>query len=274
MIQQKIQKKNPLMIQEMRQEQIQQKQKKQQERTQEMTLEQTQEKKQEQIREKILEIEQEKAAIARRTGRDPSEILLCAVTKTHPAEEINEAIRAGVTDIGENRVQEILEKYEKVDKVNWHLIGHLQTNKVKYVIDKVCMIHSVDSLRLAAEIDRRAAQHGLTMDVLIEVNAAGDEAKFGVSPEETEALINDILSQCANVRIRGLMTIAPFAEDPEEVRPYFRTMKELYDRFGKIDHPNLDFRHLSMGMSNDWIIAAEEGATLIRVGTAIFGARH
>ncbi len=283
MIQQKTQEKNQQMNQEriqeksrqMNQQKMQEKspqmnQKKNQEKNQQMN----QEKNLEMIRENILEIEQEKAVIARRTGRDPSEILLCAVTKTHPAEEINAAIRAGVTDIGENRVQEILEKYEKVDKVNWHLIGHLQTNKVKYVIDKVCMIHSVDSMRLAAEIDRRAAQHGLAMDILIEVNAAGDEAKFGVSPEETEALITDILSQCGHVRIRGLMTIAPFAEDPEEVRPYFRTMKELYDRFGKIDHPNLDFRYLSMGMSNDWIIAAEEGATLIRVGTAIFGARH
>ena len=226
------------------------------------------------IRDNIQQIERQKAEIARRTGRDPSEILLCAVTKTHPAEQINEAIRAGVTDIGENRVQEILEKYEKVDEVNWHLIGHLQTNKVKYIIDKVCMIHSVDSLRLAAEIDRRAAQHGRTMDILIEVNAAGDEAKFGVAPEETEGLIRAVLEQCAHVRIRGLMTIAPFAEDPEDVRPYFRTMKELYDRFGAIEHPHLDFRWLSMGMSNDWIVAAEEGATLIRVGTAIFGARE
>ena len=136
------------------------------------------------------------------------------------------------------------------------------------------MIHSVDSLRLAAEINRRAAQHGRTMDILIEVNAAGDEAKFGMAPEETEALIHAVLEQCPQVRIRGLMTIAPFAENPEDVRPYFRTMKELYDRFGAIDHPNLDFRCLSMGMSNDWIVAAEEGATLIRVGTAIFGARE
>lgn len=225
------------------------------------------------IRENIERIERVKAETARRAGRDPSEILLCAVTKTRTPEEINEAIRAGVTDIGENRVQEILEKYEKVDKVNWHLIGHLQTNKVKYIINKVCMIHSVDSFRLAAEIDRRAAQHGLTMDILIEVNAARDEAKFGVSVEETGQLIEEILEKCSHIRIRGLMTIAPYAEDPEEVRPYFRTMKMLYDRFAAIEHSNLDFRWLSMGMSNDWVIAAEEGATLIRVGTAIFGAR-
>lgn len=226
-----------------------------------------------QIQENIRSIERIKAETARRAGRDPEEIILCAVTKTRSPEEINEALRTGITDIGENRVQEILEKYEKVGKVNWHLIGHLQTNKVKYIIDKVCMIHSVDSLRLAAEIDRRAAQHGLTMDILIEVNAAGDEAKFGVAPEETEQLIRDILEQCAHIRICGLMTIAPFAEDPEEVRPYFRTMKDLYDRLGRTEHPNLAFRCLSMGMSNDWIIAVEEGATLIRVGTAIFGAR-
>ncbi len=227
----------------------------------------------EHIRSNIRKIEEQKAAAALRAGRDPSEILLCAVTKTRSPEEIEEALHSGVTDIGENRVQEILEKYEKVGKVNWHLIGHLQTNKVKYIIDKVCMIHSVDSLRLALEINRRAAQKNLTMDILIEVNAAQDEAKFGVTAEETESLIRDILEQCANIRIRGLMTIAPFAEDPEEVRPYFRIMKELYDRLGKIDHPNLSFDVLSMGMSNDWTIAVEEGATLIRVGTAIFGAR-
>ncbi len=172
-----------------------------------------------------------------------------------------------------DRVQEILEKYENVKKVNWHMIGHLQTNKVKYIIDKVCMIHSVDSLHLAEEIDRRAAQHGLTMDILVEVNAAGDEAKFGVDVKSAEKLVNDILESCPHVRVRGLMTIAPYAEDPEEVRPYFREMKQLYDRLAIIKHDHLDFKYLSMGMSNDRVIAVEEGSTVIRVGTAIFGAR-
>ena len=225
------------------------------------------------ISENIKMIQEEKAQAAIRTGRKPEDILLCAVTKNHTAEEINEAIACGVTDIGENRVQEILDKYENVNKVKWHMIGHLQTNKVKYIIDKVCMIHSVDSLHLAQEIDRRAGQHGIVMDILVEVNAAGDEAKFGVDTESTEALVKQILDTCENVRVRGLMTIAPFAEDPEEVRPYFRQMKELYDRLAGISHGRLDFRYLSMGMSNDRVIAVEEGSTIIRVGTAIFGAR-
>lgn len=225
------------------------------------------------IAENIRAIQKEKAAAAKRSGRQADDVLLCAVTKTRTPEEINEAIEAGITDIGENKVQEILEKYEKVAKVNWHMIGHLQTNKVKYIIDKVCMIHSVDSLRLAAEIDKRAGQHGKTMDILVEVNAAQDEAKFGVSTEETEAMVREILDRFPHLRLRGLMTIAPYREDPEDVRLYFRQMRQLYDRLSAIDHPGLDFRYLSMGMSNDRVVAVEEGSTLIRVGTAIFGAR-
>lgn len=225
------------------------------------------------IAENIRMIEEEKAQAAVRSGRRPEDVLLCAVTKNHTPEEINEAIHAGVTDIGENRVQEILEKYEKVKKVRWHMIGHLQTNKVKYIIDKVCMIHSVDSLRLAEEIDRRAAQHGLTMDILVEVNAAGDEAKFGVDVVSAAALVQEILDNCPHLRVRGLMTIAPYAEDPEEVRPFFREMKRLFEELSGLDHPHLDFQYLSMGMSNDRVVAVEEGSTMIRVGTAIFGAR-
>lgn len=225
------------------------------------------------IAENIKMIEDEKAEAALRSGRRPEDVLLCAVTKNHTAEEMNEAIDAGVTDIGENRVQEILEKYDNVKEVNWHMIGHLQTNKVKYIIDKVCMIHSVESMRLAEEIDRRAAQHGITMDILVEVNAAGDEAKFGVDVDSASALVNEILEKCPNVRVRGLMTIAPYAEDPEDVRPYFREMKQLYDKLGSIKHDRLDFKYLSMGMSNDRVVAVEEGSTVIRVGTAIFGAR-
>ncbi len=225
------------------------------------------------IKQRIEQIEREKEKIARSAGRNPEDILLCAVTKTHPAEVLNETVEAGVTDIGENKVQEILEKYDHVRKVNWHMIGHLQTNKVKYIIDKVCMIHSVDSMKLAAEINKRAEQHHLVMDILLEVNAADDPAKFGIQTDETEALVNEILEECPNIRVRGLMTIAPFAEDPENVRPYFRSMRSLYDKLSAIQHPRLDFRYLSMGMSNDWKVAVEEGSTLIRVGSAIFGAR-
>ncbi len=225
------------------------------------------------IADNIRAVDQKITESAAKAGRDPSEILLCAVTKTHPAEMINQAIRAGVTDIGENKVQEILDKYEKVEKVRWHMIGHLQTNKVKYIIDKVCMIHSVESLKLAREIDRRAAQHSLDMDILIEVNTAEDEAKFGISPEDAEDLIRQILGECPHLRIRGLMTIAPYVEDPEEVRPYFRKTRQLYERLSLIEHPNLDFQYLSMGMSNDYEVAVEEGSTIIRVGSALFGAR-
>lgn len=198
---------------------------------------------------------------------------LIAVTKTHSPQEINVAIDCGVTDIGENKVQEILDKYDSVKPVRWHMIGHLQTNKVKYIIDKVSLIHSVDSLKLAKEIDKRAAQHGLTMDILIQVNSAEDENKFGISTDETGEMIHDILEQCRNIRIRGLMCIAPFADDPEDVRPFFAEVKKQYDEFGKIRHERLDFKYLSMGMSHDFIAAQEEGSNMVRVGTAIFGAR-
>lgn len=226
------------------------------------------------IAENIESIQKEKAEAAEIAGRNPEDILLCAVTKTHTAEEINEAIRAGVTDIGENKVQEILDKYDKVLPVRWHMIGHLQTNKVKYIIDKVCLIHSVDSFRLAEEINRRAAQHGIVMDILVQVNAACDEAKFGVDMDAAEILVREILENCSSIRVRGLMTIAPYAENPEEIRPYFHQMRQLYDRLARdISHPSMDFKYLSMGMSNDRVVAVEEGSTVIRVGTAIFGAR-
>ncbi len=226
------------------------------------------------IQENIQRIVEEKNKIAEAAGRAGSEVLLMAVTKTRTPEEIDEAIDAGITDIGENKVQEVMDKFDRVTRpVRWHLIGHLQTNKVKYIIDKVCMIHSVDSLKLAQEIDKRAAQHQLTMDILIQVNAAQEESKFGITVDETRQLILDILEQCPNVRICGLMHIAPFAEETEEVRPYFRQVKELYDQCAQISHPHLEFRYLSMGMSHDFGVAIEEGSTVIRVGTSIFGER-
>ena len=153
------------------------------------------------------------------------------------------------------------------------MIGHLQTNKVKYIIDKVSMIHSVDSLKLAKEIDKRAVQHDLTMDILIQVNSAQEESKFGITTDETGKLIEDILENCPSVRIRGLMCIAPYADDPDTVRQYFAEVKKLYDQFSQIDHENLDFRYLSMGMSHDYKVAIEEGSNLVRIGTSIFGER-
>lgn len=214
-----------------------------------------------------------KAEAAERSGRSGDDVLLVAVTKLHGVDEINEAIRCGITDIGENKVQEIMDKFEHVDPVRWHLIGHLQTNKVKYIIDKVSMIHSVDSLKLAQEINKRAAQHDLTMDILIQVNSAMEESKFGITTEETGQMIKDILETCPNVRIRGLMCIAPFEDNPEDARVYFEEVKKLYDEYGKLSHERLDFKYLSMGMSNDFQVAIEAGSNLIRVGTSIFGAR-
>ena len=213
-------------------------------------------------------------ASSKSAGRDPKDITLIAVTKLHGPEEINAAIDCGVTDIGENKVQEILEKYDKVKPVRWHLIGHLQTNKVKYIIDKVELIHSVDSLRLAQEIDKRAGQHGKTMDVLIQVNAAEEESKFGVSTEETERLIQDIVESCPNVKIKGLMCIAPLEEDIEAARPFFAEVKRIFDRYAGDDSGKTDFRYLSMGMTNDYTVAIEEGANMVRIGRAIFGARN
>lgn len=225
------------------------------------------------IRENIDHINSLKADAAARSGRTADDVLLVAVTKLHTVAEINEAIDCGITDIGENKVQEIMDKYDHVKPVRWHLIGHLQTNKVKYIIDKVSMIHSVDSLHLAREIERRAAQHGLTMDILIQVNSAREESKFGITTDETEQLVRDILDTCPHVRIRGLMCIAPFEENPEDARIYFAEVKKQYDQLGKISHPNLNFSYLSMGMSGDFQVAIEEGSNLIRVGTSIFGAR-
>ena len=218
-------------------------------------------------------VNEKKAKAAVASGRKPEDVLLVAVTKLHSPAEINEAIDAGITDIGENKVQEIMNKYEDVKPVRWHLIGHLQTNKVKYIIDKVCMIHSVDSLHLAKEINKRAAQHDLTMDILIQVNSAMDERKFGITTDETDELIREIAETCPNVRIRGLMCIAPFEEDPEDAREYFAAVKQIYDRYADAEIENVDFRYLSMGMTNDFEVAVEEGSNLIRVGTAIFGYR-
>jgi pyridoxal phosphate enzyme (YggS family) len=203
----------------------------------------------------------------------PEGVLLVAVTKTRSVDEINEAIQLGVTDIGENKVQEILEKFEKVSTVRWHLIGHLQTNKVKQIIDKVYMIHSVDSFHLAAEINKRAEQAGIMMRILIQVNAAEEESKFGIPSGDTEALISDILDQCPQLMIQGLMFIAPF-DDPQNVRGYFSDVKRQFEQLKKIKHPRLDFQVLSMGMSNDYEVAIEEGANLVRVGSAIFGTRN
>lgn len=227
------------------------------------------------IRDNYLDIERRKNEAARRSGRDPEDVLLLAVTKLHSVEEINEAIDAGATDIGENKVQELLEKYDRVKPVRWHLIGHLQTNKVKSIIDKVVMIHSVDSLHLAKEIDKRAGNAGLVMDILIEVNSAMEETKSGITVSELEPLVREIADICPNLRIRGLMCIPPYGEDPEISRGYFRGTKALFDGLQRLDLPadRVELTMLSMGMSGDFEVAVEEGSTIVRVGSSIFGKR-
>ena len=224
------------------------------------------------IKDNIYEIRGRIEEAALRSGRDPSDICLITVSKTRSAEEIDIAAGCGITDIGENKVQEILAKKPYVSSdIRWHLIGHLQTNKVKSVIDKVDVIHSVDSIHLAEEIDKRAAQAGIIKDVLLQVNVAEEPQKFGFSMGDAKIAAADILRQFEHVKIRGLMQIAPYAEDPEDVRIYFRQLHDLYLRLKESTLPDADM--LSMGMSGDFEIAVEEGATHIRVGTAIFGER-
>lgn len=211
---------------------------------------------------------------ALRAGRNPDGIKLIAVSKTKPAEMIREIYDAGVRDFGENKVQEITAKAPVLpDDISWHMIGHLQRNKVKQVIDKACLIHSVDSMRLALQISGDAVKSGITVPVLLEVNIAGEESKYGFTAEETLRILPDIAA-LPGIFVRGLMTSAPFVENPEENRQYFRLMKQLCVdlKAQNIDNTNMDC--LSMGMTNDFEVAVEEGATHVRVGTAIFGERE
>ena len=212
-------------------------------------------------------------AAAQRSGRSPEEIRLVAVSKTVDPGRIKKALEWGITDLGENRVQELVEKYDKIDmKCNWHLIGHLQLNKVKYVIDKVSMIHSLDRLELAREIQKRAESAGRRMEVLVQVNVSGEESKFGISPDKAPGFVRE-LSKMGNIKVRGLMTIAPYAEDPENVRWVFAGLRKLLIDIRKENIDNINMDYLSMGMSNDFEVAIEEGANMVRIGTAIFGKR-
>lgn len=212
---------------------------------------------------------------AERVNRDPSEVTLIAVTKTVPVEKIREAILAGVLIFGENRVLEAREKIEVIDSkaVKWHMIGHLQTNKVKYIFSLFDLIHSVDSLALAHEIDRRAQVDKKKADILVQVNVSGEKTKFGVSKESAVELIKDI-SRLSNISIKGLMTIPPFSDNPEGSRGFFKELFFIRERVESLGIENVSMRELSMGMSNDYEIAVEEGATMVRVGTAIFGERN
>lgn len=209
-----------------------------------------------------------------RSGRNFQDVTIIAVSKTKPLSDVEELLAHGITEFGENKVQEMVDKYEHVSKpVNWHLIGHLQTNKVKYIVDKACLIHSVDSVHLAKEIEKEAAKKDVIVKVLIEVNIAQEESKFGIREDEVYSLI-DAIKDMPHVHVMGLMTIAPFVDNPEENRVYFRKMHQLLLDIKSKCIDNIDMNVLSMGMTNDYEIAVEEGATMIRVGTAIFGARN
>ena len=219
-------------------------------------------------------VEKNVAAACARAGRNRSEVTLIAVSKTKPVDMLREVYDAGARDFGENKVQEICEKYDKLPSdIKWHMIGHLQRNKVKQVIDKVSLIHSVDSYRLAQEISVQAQKKGLTIPILVEVNIAGEESKFGISAEDTIQLVEEI-AELPNLKIQGLMTIAPFVEDPEENRLYFRQIKQLSVDIKNKNIDNVSMDVLSMGMTGDYEVAIEEGATMVRVGTGIFGARN
>lgn len=251
------------------------------------------------MKENIINIEKRIQAACDRAGRNRSEVTLIAVSKTKPNEMLMEAYNLGMRHFGENKVQEMVKKYEDLnhifsEPVYWHLIGHLQRNKVKYIVDKAVLIHSVDSLRLAEQIEEEAAKKDILCDILIEVNVAEEDTKFGVKLEEVLPLFIEI-SNLSHIRVRGLMTIAPYVENPEKNRKYFKKLRELYvdikskniDNKGDGNNLNYNdfftnesidskleyFNILSMGMTGDFEVAIEEGATMVRVGTGIFGER-
>lgn len=220
------------------------------------------------------DIKQQVIETARACGRNPEEITLIAVSKTKPLSDIEELIKIGVVDFGENKVQELCNKYENVSKpVNFHLIGHLQTNKVKYVVDKAKLIHSVDSMRLAKEIQKEAEKKNIIVPILVEVNIAEEESKYGFKENEVIPFVEEI-AKFPNIQVNGLMTIAPFVENPENNRNYFRRLKQLSLDINSKNIDNINMNVLSMGMTNDYKVAIEEGATMVRVGTAIFGTRN
>lgn len=219
-------------------------------------------------------IKQEVIETAKACGRNPDDITLIAVSKTKPLSCIEDLITIDVKDFGENKVQELCDKYENVSKpVNFHLIGHLQTNKVKYVVDKTCLIHSLDSIKLAKEIQKEAVKKQVVVNVLIEVNVAEEDSKFGLKVDDVIPFVEEIANY-PNIHVNGLMTIAPFVENPEDNRVHFRRLKQLSLDIISKNIDNIDMNVLSMGMTNDYKVAIEEGATMVRVGTAIFGARN
>lgn len=226
------------------------------------------------IRENIEKVRGNIAKACEKSGRKAEDVTLIAVSKTKPVSMLQEAYDCGCRDFGENKVQELVDKWEQMPKdIRWHMIGHLQRNKVKYIVDKAYLIHSVDSLRLAEEISKEAVKKHVTVSILVEINVAGEETKFGTGCDEACGLVEEI-AKLPNLLIKGLMTIAPYVENPEENRQYFEKLRQIYV---DIIHKNIDnvfMEELSMGMTGDYEVAITEGATYIRVGTGIFGERQ
>lgn len=221
----------------------------------------------------VADVEKRIQNACNRAGRDRKEVTLVAVSKTKPVSDIREVMESGIIDYGENKVQELCDKYEVLPKdLHWHMIGHLQRNKVKYLPGKTVLIHSVDSLRLAEEIEKDFWKKGMDADILVEVNVARESSKFGTFSDEVTELVQQI-AKLPHVHVKGLMTIAPYTDDPESNREYFRKLRQLSVDIKQKNIDNVSMSHLSMGMTGDYEVAIEEGATLIRVGTGIFGER-
>ncbi|TWH79904.1 YggS family pyridoxal phosphate-dependent enzyme [Sedimentibacter saalensis] len=226
------------------------------------------------IKENIDEILKRKNEAALRCGRSPEDITIIAVSKTVDGSRAREAVMGGLENLGENRVQEIMNKYDELQdlQVKWHMIGHLQKNKVKYIIDKVELIHSVESIELAAEINKRASQHNIISNILIELNIGEEESKFGINEISVYDFVSS-MEQFENIKVMGLMTVAPYCENPEDVRWVFKKMKDIFDKISSMNLKNTQMKYLSMGMTNDFEIAIEEGSNIVRIGTAVFGKR-
>lgn len=225
------------------------------------------------IQSNVLEIQKRISESAERGGRSASDITLLGVTKTVDIERIRTLLDCGIKNLGENRVQELIPKFKGVQsKVDWHFIGNLQTNKVKHIIDKVTLIHSVDSEKLAVEIDKRAERLGKAIDVLIEINISNEHTKHGIPPQKSLELAR-FISEKQNICLKGLMTVAPHVENPNDNRIYFRKMREIFVDITEKINNNIDMKILSMGMTNDYEVAIEEGSNIVRIGTGIFGNR-
>ena len=225
------------------------------------------------ISDNIRKVEEKIAQSCERVGRADNEVTLIAVSKTKPVALLKQAYDAGIRDFGENKVQELVDKLPQLpDDIRWHMIGHLQRNKVKYIIDKVWLIHSVDSLRLAQEISREAVKRQITANILVEVNIAEEGSKFGAAAQEAEELV-EAISRLPGICVKGLMTVAPYVEDAEQNRGFFRKLKQLSVDIAEKNIDNISMNILSMGMTGDYGVSVEEGATYVRVGTGIFGER-